>query len=84
MLNVWGYVTAEMLVQVLKQCGDDLSRRTCYVKRRICKVSDSDVAAGRSVSTSPVTIIYQTIAVDEFDGKQWTRFGGVLSETAGK
>ena len=25
-LNVYGYITAQLLAQVLKQCGDDLTR----------------------------------------------------------
>ena len=25
-LNVWGYMTAQVMAQILKQCGDELTR----------------------------------------------------------
>ena len=83
---MWGYVTAEMLVQVLKQ-WDDLTRENV-----LCQAANLRGPAipmllpGIRVSTSPSDYHpIKQLQLMKFDGKQWARFGGVLGEeTRGK
>jgi branched-chain amino acid transport system substrate-binding protein len=87
MLNVWGYVTAEMLVQVLRQCADDLTRENAL--RQAANLRGPEIRMllpGVRVSTSPTDYHpIKQVQLMKFDGKQWARFGGVLGEeTAGK
>ena len=35
-LNVYGYITAQLLVQVLKQCGDELTRDNVLRQATAC------------------------------------------------
>jgi len=73
--NVVGYITAEALVQVLKQCGDDLTREN--VMRQAANLKDVELPMllpGIKLNTSPTdyTPIKQ-MQLRRFDGKTWVR-----------
>ena len=52
--TVYGYSAAELLVQVLKQCGDDLSRENVMAQAtRLNNVKLDLLLPGLSVNTSP-------------------------------
>jgi branched-chain amino acid transport system substrate-binding protein len=77
--NVYGYNVAQALVQVLKQCGNDLSRAN--VMRQAANLKDLQLPMllpGIVVNTSPTDFapIEQEQLV-KFDGKEWVRFGEV-------
>ena len=73
--NVVGYVTAEALIQILKQCGNDLTREN--VMRQAANLKDVELPMllpGIKVNTSPTdyTPIKQ-VQMRRFDGKTWVR-----------
>ncbi|WP_375787014.1 ABC transporter substrate-binding protein [Bradyrhizobium sp. Pha-3] len=78
---VFGYAAAATLTQVLKQCGDDLSREN--VMRQATSLRDfrsSVMLPGISINTSSTDArpIKQTQLV-EFDGRTWLSIGEVLN-----
>jgi branched-chain amino acid transport system substrate-binding protein len=73
--NVVGYISAEALVQVLRQCGDDLTRES--VMRQAASLKDVELPMllpGIKLNTSPTdyTPIKQ-MHLRRFDGKTWVR-----------
>jgi ABC-type branched-subunit amino acid transport system substrate-binding protein len=78
--NVLAYSAAQTLVQVLKQCGNDLSREN--IMRQAASLKDLTLPMllpGIHISTSPTDfapIKQQQLA--RFDGKRWVVFGEVL------
>jgi branched-chain amino acid transport system substrate-binding protein len=81
--NVYGYTAAQTLVQVLKQCGDNLTRDN--VMKQAANLKDfapSTLLPGIKINTSPSDYApIQSVQLDRFDGKGWVRFGNVLSQT---
>lgn len=79
--NVVGYVQAQAMVQVLKQCGDDLTREN--VMRQAANLKEFHPAMllkGINMNTSPTD--YQPMeemALQRFNGKRFETFGGLLS-----
>jgi len=77
--NVYGYTVAQTLMQVLKQCGDDLTRAN------IMKQSSSlhDLALpmllpGIKINTTPTDWYPLTqMQMGRFDGTRWVLFGNV-------
>jgi branched-chain amino acid transport system substrate-binding protein len=79
--NVYGYGAAATLVQVLKQCGSDLSREN--VMKQAANLKDFELPTalpGIKVNTS-ATDYYpiQQMQLESWDGKSWKLFGDVLS-----
>jgi branched-chain amino acid transport system substrate-binding protein len=73
--NVVGYMSAEALTQVLRQCGDDLTREN--VMRQAANLKDVELSMllpGIRLNTSPTdyTPIKQ-MHLRRFDGKTWVR-----------
>ena len=72
-----------VLVQVLKQCGDDLSREN--ILKQATNLHDLALPMllpGITVSTSPTDYYpVKRMQLMRWDGKQWVRFGEVLSGT---
>jgi len=79
--NVLGYTVSMLLVQVLKQCGDELTREN--VMRQAANLHDIELPLllpGIKVNTSPTD--YHPLEQEQmqrFEGKRWVRFGPVLS-----
>ena len=80
--NVFGYTAAQGLVQVLRQCGDNLTREN--VMRQAANLKDLQLALalpGIKVNTSPSDFApFQQEQMVKFDGKQWVRFGEIMSK----
>jgi branched-chain amino acid transport system substrate-binding protein len=80
--NVYGYSTAQTLVHVLKQCGDDLTREN--VMRQVTSIQDLELPLllpGIKVHTSPTDVFpIRKMQMIRFDGTRWVRFGDVLGE----
>jgi len=81
-LNVYGYVTAQMVEQVLRQAGDDLTRGN--VMRQATKLRNFAPAMmlpGVTVNTGPDDYApFEALQLTRFDGKSWVRFGEVIGE----
>ncbi|WP_119421729.1 ABC transporter substrate-binding protein [Desertibaculum subflavum] len=78
--NVYGYNVAMGLIQVLKQCGDELTRENIMKQAASLKNFDLPMLLpGIKVNTSPTDFapIDQEQLI-KFDGKMWVRFGEVL------
>ena len=80
--NVFGYAAAQTLVQVLKQCGDSLTREN--VMKQAASLKDLQLAIllpGIKINTSPTDFApIQAEQLIRFDGKQWVRFGEVIGK----
>ncbi len=80
--NVFGYTAAEAMVQVLKQCGDNLTRENVMKQAASLKNFVPSMALpGIMVNTSATDFapIEQEQLV-KFDGKEWVRFGEIMSK----
>ena len=81
-LNVYGYAVAQTLVQVLKQCGDDLTREN--VMRQAANLRNFEVPLllpGVRINTSASDFYpIEQVQLARFDGKRWVLFGDVLGK----
>jgi branched-chain amino acid transport system substrate-binding protein len=82
--NVYGYGAAATLVQVLKQCGDDLSREN--VMKQAANLKDFELPTalpGIKINTSPTQFYpIRQMQLESWDGKSWKLFGDVISGEA--
>jgi len=79
--NVYGYSVAQTLVQVLKQCGDNLTREN--VMRQAANLKDFATPMalpGIRINTSPTDYApIKAMQFVRFDGKTWSLFGDVMN-----
>ena len=82
--NIYGYGVARTLVQVLKQCGDNLTREN--VMKQAANLQKLDVGTllpGITINTSPTDFApIQAVQLAKFDGKTWVLFGDVIDGSA--
>jgi ABC-type branched-subunit amino acid transport system substrate-binding protein len=79
--NVYGYSVAQTLVQVLTQCGNDLSRDNILKQAASLDIDLPMLLPGIKVHTSPSEYYpVQRMRLARFEGKQWVLFGGVIGE----
>ena len=78
--NVFGYSAAQLLVQVLKQCGDDLSRHNVMRQAgALQNVQLPMLLPGIRINTSAADYDpVKQMQLMRFDGKEWVRFGAVV------
>jgi ABC-type branched-subunit amino acid transport system substrate-binding protein len=81
-LNVFGYAVAQALMQVLKLCGDELTREN--VMRQAANLKNFEVSVllpGIRINTSPTDFYpIEQVQLARFDGKRWALFGEVLGK----
>jgi branched-chain amino acid transport system substrate-binding protein len=79
--NVYAYSVAQTLVQVLKQCGDDLTREN--IMRQAANLKDLELPMllpGIRANTSPTDFYpLKQYQLARFNGKRWELFGELLS-----
>jgi len=79
--NVAGPANAATVVQVLKQCGDDLTREN--VMRQAANLHDFTVPMllpGITINTTPTDFApVKQIQMARFDGERWQLFGPLIS-----
>jgi branched-chain amino acid transport system substrate-binding protein len=77
--NVYAYTNAQLLVQVLKQCGDDLTREN--VMKQAANLKNLELPMllpGIRINTSATDYDpVKQVQLMRFDGKEWVRFGEV-------
>jgi hypothetical protein len=79
--NVYGYSVAQTLVQLLKQCGNDLSRENIMKEAAHLDIDLPMLLPGIKVHTSPTELYpVQRMRLARFEGKQWVLFGEVIGE----
>jgi branched-chain amino acid transport system substrate-binding protein len=78
--TVFGYAAAETLVQVLKQCGDDLSRENIMRQAASLKNYQNSLALpGIVINTGPADFHpIEQMRLVQFDGKTWQPIGEVI------
>jgi branched-chain amino acid transport system substrate-binding protein len=78
--NIYGVLAAELMVQVLKQCGNDISRENIKKQAESIKNFKSGLLLpGIAMNTSPSDHApVDQAQLSKFDGKQWQLFGNVL------
>ena len=80
-LNVYGPSNAATVVQVLKQCGDELTREN--VMKQAASLHDFTVPMllpGIKINTSATDFApVKQVQMGRFDGTQWKLFGGLLT-----
>ncbi|WP_198964107.1 ABC transporter substrate-binding protein [Bradyrhizobium sp. Y36] len=81
--NTYGYSTAQLLVHVLKQCGDDLTRDNVMKQAASVKDFATDTALpGIKVNTSPTDYrVNKQLQMMKFNGERWELFGPILEDT---
>ena len=74
--NVYGYEVAQTLVEVLKKCGDDLTRANVMKQAASLDLQLGMLQPGIRITTSPTDYrpIKQLFLV-RFDGRDWVALG---------
>jgi len=76
--NVYGYNVAQGLVQVLKQCGDNLTRENVMKQAASLDMTLPMLLPGVNVKTGPDDFYpIEREQLARFDGKTWVLFGKV-------
>jgi len=83
--NVYGYVLAQNMAQVLKQCGDDLTRENVMKQAANLKDFSTDMMLpGIKANTSPSDFFpIEQMQLMQFDGQAWRLFGDVITGQVG-
>jgi hypothetical protein len=78
--NVYAYAVAQTLVQVLKQCGDNLTHENVMAQAANLKNFNLPLLLpGITINTSANDYrVIRQVQLQRFDGKQWVRFGDVI------
>jgi ABC-type branched-subunit amino acid transport system substrate-binding protein len=81
-IATYGYSTAALLVQILKQCGDDLTRANIMKQATNIKAFVADLALpGMTISTAADDYrINKQFQMMRFDGQRWVLFGPILTD----
>jgi branched-chain amino acid transport system substrate-binding protein len=80
--NVLGYYHAALVVHLLKQCGDDLTRENLlYRATHLHDVHIPLLLPGIVISTSPSDYSpIKQLRLQQFDGARWVPLGGIVSD----
>ncbi len=83
--NVYGFVQAEAMAQVLKQCGDNLTRENVMKQAASLKKFHTDMMLpGIDVNTSATDYFpIEQMQLMKFNGEAWELFGDVITGEVG-
>jgi branched-chain amino acid transport system substrate-binding protein len=81
--NTYGYSTAQLLVYVLKQCGDDLTRENVMKQASSLKNVQLDLALPGILANTSATDyrVNKQLQMMKFNGERWELFGPILEDT---
>jgi branched-chain amino acid transport system substrate-binding protein len=82
--NLYAFITAQLMVQILKQCGNDLSRENVMKQAANLKnVKLPLLLPGMSINTSPTDYFpIEQGQLARFTGQLWQGFGELISTDA--
>jgi branched-chain amino acid transport system substrate-binding protein len=82
--NTYGYSTTQLLIEVLKRCGDDLTRENVMRQATNLKDVQLDLALPGIVgSTSPSDYrVNKQLQMMKFNGERWELFGPIIEDDA--
>ena len=82
---MYGYAVAQTMVQVLKQCGDNLTREN--VMAQAANLKDLDLGmllTGIKINTSATDFFpIEQMQIQRFNGERWEGIGPVMSGALG-
>lgn len=79
-LNMYGYVVAQVAVQVLKQCGDNLTRENVVKQAASLDMQPAGLLGGVKIRTSATDFApLEQLQMMKFSGKHWELFGDLLT-----
>jgi branched-chain amino acid transport system substrate-binding protein len=83
---VYGYTQAQMLVEVLKQCGDDLSRPNIMAQaEQLHALALPMLLPGITLSTTPTDFQpLKQLRMAKFNGQTWEIFGDLMQVISSK
>jgi branched-chain amino acid transport system substrate-binding protein len=83
--NTYAYVESQALIQVLKQCGDNLTRENVMKQAANLKDFTSDMLLpGITINTSPDDYFpIEQMQLMRFNGESWDLFGPIISGEVG-
>jgi branched-chain amino acid transport system substrate-binding protein len=83
--TVYGYSVAQTLAQVLKQCGDDLTRENVMKQAASLKNVQLPMALpGVVLNTSATDFFpFKQMQMQKFNGERWELFGPIMSGDVG-
>jgi len=82
--TVYGYAVAQTLAQVLKQCGDELTRENVMRQAANLNLDIGVLLPGIKISTSPTDFYpIEQMQMQRFNGERWESIGGVMSGEVG-
>src|SRR4051794_4309645 len=82
--NSYGYMTTELLIHVLKACGDNLTRENVLKQATSLKNVQLDLLLpGISVTTTPTDYrVNKQLQMMKFNGERWEMFGPILEDAS--
>jgi ABC-type branched-subunit amino acid transport system substrate-binding protein len=82
--NSYGYGTTQLLIYVLKQCGDNLTRENIMKQATSLKNVQLDLSLpGILVNTTPDDYrVNKQLQMMKFNGERWELFGPILEDTS--
>jgi hypothetical protein len=84
-INAYAYVESQAMMQVIKQCGDDLTRENVMKQAANLKNFTSDMLLpGVTINTSPDDYFpIEQMQLMRFNGEAWELFGDVITGEIG-
>ncbi len=83
--NVYGYTAAQTLVQVLRRCGDDLTRAN--IMKQAANLRDLELGMllpGIKINTDASDFFpIEQVQMMRFDGESWKLFGEIITGEVG-
>jgi ABC-type branched-subunit amino acid transport system substrate-binding protein len=81
-LNTYGYSTAQLLVYILQQCGDNLTRENVMKQAASLKDVTGDLSLpGMTTNTSPTDYrVNKELQMMRFNGERWELFGPIMED----
>jgi branched-chain amino acid transport system substrate-binding protein len=80
--NIYGYTNTQLLIDVLQQCGDNLTREN--VMKQAASLKDVQLELtlpGILVNTTPSDYrVNKQLQMMRFNGERWERFGPILED----
>jgi branched-chain amino acid transport system substrate-binding protein len=80
--NSYGYMTTQLMIHVLKACGDNLTRENVLKQATNLKNVQLDLLLpGISVNTTPTDYrVNKQLQMMKFNGERWEMFGPILED----
>lgn len=82
-ISLYGYLVSKLLIQVLNQAGDELTRAN--IMKQVTNVQEYDadlLLPGVTTATKDNYKVNRQMQLMRFDGTRWVRFGPIITDDA--